>query len=530
MDGLDTMVAAAKPAADGATEVTITLERELLRTLCRRSRRRLRDIQVACQATLRLDRLRGVLLVSGSEAAVQAVRNKLDSLGGPRKPVSGPVWAELMRTRTLHTTSQVSVAMLQEETGCRVHIERTRREVRLFGPSEGVTAASALIDRFADTCTEEAVIATVDPEALEALAHRCGVTFRLETGTVVALGLRERVDQAVEGLKCLAAGRPLPPSLGCQNAHEEKDKSGSVLTTGYPGPAVDSESEEGSGSEATFGSRGAGRTAHAAHRAAEAPRQPRQRDARDVPRQSQALPRQQAQPLAAQPPQPRAQPSQQLRQQLRQQLQQQLQQQQMMQSGLPQQQEALSMQQQKQQWMQQQMAPREAVQQGAWAAPHGPAMEQRGASAGCGGRMPTACCPCPTCGAGRFCVNCGVQTWTIDWTTGAAYPAQDCGQCGHGGHGGHGGHDPAAKRADPEKALCFGAGDSPAAGGRGGLVPSNMVGFCIPTGVLPAGQGSSSPSGGGAGVVQAYMMPAPILQPCMMPSAMTHSQDQALGA
>lgn len=187
----------------------MVLDPELLSTLCRRSRRRLRDIQINCQVTMKIDRMRGTLRMSGSEAAIQAAQKQLSSLGGPRKPVTASVWAELMRTRTMQSSTHAIVARLQDQSGCRIHIERSRQEVRIFGPREGVVVADKLLDDFALACIEEVVpvsnSAALASAVLQQVARGCGVTLRIEEQQIVVLGLSDAVKGAVEELKSYIA-------------------------------------------------------------------------------------------------------------------------------------------------------------------------------------------------------------------------------------------------------------------------------------------------------------------------------------
>merc|ERR1719287_218482 len=94
--------------------VEIALDPELLATFCRRSRRRLRDVQASCQASVKLDRARGVLRVTGPESSIDAVRKQLAGLTGPRRDVTQAVWAELMRTRKMCNSLEATVARFQE--------------------------------------------------------------------------------------------------------------------------------------------------------------------------------------------------------------------------------------------------------------------------------------------------------------------------------------------------------------------------------------------------------------------------------
>jgi len=195
---------------DGIHE-EIPLGPVLAGALCRRGRRRLRDIQASCQAILRFDRAQSMLHVFGSEDAVKAVRRQLESLGGLRKVIPSAVWAELMRTRTVHDSSLSVLAQLQQESGCRIHIERSQQEVRVFGPDESTAVAERLLDELANDCTEDAVstdMRTLATSALQAVAHNHGVTLSIEDTQIVVLGLKDAVHDAVQELKKLIAEQP----------------------------------------------------------------------------------------------------------------------------------------------------------------------------------------------------------------------------------------------------------------------------------------------------------------------------------
>mmetsp|Transcript_124389 Transcript_124389/g.265061 ORF Transcript_124389/g.265061 Transcript_124389/m.265061 type:complete len:487 (-) Transcript_124389:131-1591(-) len=221
------------------TAIEIALDPELLTIFCRRGRRRLRDIQMSCQAAVKLDRARGVLRVSGPESSIHAVRRSLASLTGPRRPVPAAVWAELMRTRTMNYSAQATIARLQQESGCRIHIERSRQEVRIFGPGGGIALANKLLDELAKTCTEEVVslgsLPPVAPEMLQTLARACCVTLRVEEGQIAVLGVRVAVDNAVKELKrCIADPQnfepgPLPREVSEAVALEDTEGIGDKL-------------------------------------------------------------------------------------------------------------------------------------------------------------------------------------------------------------------------------------------------------------------------------------------------------------
>jgi hypothetical protein len=191
------------PVNEAEVHAEIKLEPELLNSFCRRGRRRLRDIQANCQVNVRLDKLRSVLHISGSEARVNLAKRHISGLGGPRKNVTTAVWAELLRTRTMQSGPDAVVARIQQESGCRIHIERSCQEVRLFGHQEAVVIAERLLEELDRKCVEKVVRLdgrSITSPALQAVAHLCGVTLRSEEGQLIAFGLRDSVDKAVESL------------------------------------------------------------------------------------------------------------------------------------------------------------------------------------------------------------------------------------------------------------------------------------------------------------------------------------------
>jgi hypothetical protein len=180
----------------------ITLGPDLLSSLCRRGRRRLRDIESAYQVNVYLDKARGVIYVVGSEANVASARHHITTLEGPRKPVKAALHAELLRTRMLESGPEAALARIQEESGCRIHIERTRQEVRLFGDSDNITSAECLLTELDQQCGEEFVALkagfNITEPQLGALALSCGVALQREEDGLVVLGLSGSVRTAVE--------------------------------------------------------------------------------------------------------------------------------------------------------------------------------------------------------------------------------------------------------------------------------------------------------------------------------------------
>jgi len=185
--------------------VEIALEREVLTVICRRSRRRLRDMQASTNASLKLDRARGVLQVKGDLESIDEVRNQLQRLTGPFVGVTAAVWAELMRTRTNLNTSEAAVAQIQQESGCRIHIERSAQQIRLFGPQDSIAIAQQLLEKLDRMCIQESVTMTspsqVDVEKLQPFAEEFGVTLQVDEMVVTVLGINTAVAEASKALR-----------------------------------------------------------------------------------------------------------------------------------------------------------------------------------------------------------------------------------------------------------------------------------------------------------------------------------------
>ena len=184
----------------GYKTLDIALGPELSASFCRRGRRRLREIQGTSRAQLRFDRFRGVLRVSGPEAAVQEVQWQVECLGGPRRSVSSAVWAELMRTR-MSQDSSGTMHRMQQLSGCRVHIERSVKEVRLFGPKPAVAATAQFLEGLQALCTEKEVeLDGISSLNLQQVAQQHCVTIT-EEGRCTVLGFHFAVDRALQHLR-----------------------------------------------------------------------------------------------------------------------------------------------------------------------------------------------------------------------------------------------------------------------------------------------------------------------------------------
>jgi len=183
-----------------ANTIEIQLDAELHASFCRRGRRRLREIQNVSRAILKFDRTRGVLRATGSDSAIADVQRQLDCLGGPRKEVCNAVWSELMRTRMSEDATSSAVQRIQQLSDCRVHIERSTKEVRLFGPKPAVATASQLLEDLRQMCTEQ-IVDVADAQSLsqEAIAHLAGiynVSIGISEDQVIVAGFEFAVSKA----------------------------------------------------------------------------------------------------------------------------------------------------------------------------------------------------------------------------------------------------------------------------------------------------------------------------------------------
>jgi hypothetical protein len=240
-------------SSDGEHMVEIVLENEVLTVICRRSRRRLRDIQASTKASLKLDRARGVLQVKGTLESINEVRNQLQRLTGPFVDVTAAVWAELMRTRTVLTTADSAVAQIQNESGCRIHIERNAQQIRLFGRQDSIAIAQLLLEKLDRMCTQESIGMScgsdMDLEKLQSFAEEFGVTLHADVSAVTILGIKTAVAEATKALLSsdqrggqLATGQPSEiarKALGAAMASLKVDgKASSTCSTADSLPQV----------------------------------------------------------------------------------------------------------------------------------------------------------------------------------------------------------------------------------------------------------------------------------------------------
>lgn len=184
--------------------VEISLSQQTETSLCRHGRRRFRDMQAASAAKLRLDRSRNMLKVYGTDSEVESIRRQLECLGGVRKVIPVAVWCELMRTRLEEDPERSTLQKMQAKCGCRIHIERSEQEVRIFGSHDSTMLAIHLIEDFARRCREVVIpitCCTIPVDMIEEIVETCHVSLNLEDDKVVVYGLQEATAVAAKRIR-----------------------------------------------------------------------------------------------------------------------------------------------------------------------------------------------------------------------------------------------------------------------------------------------------------------------------------------
>lgn len=184
--------------------VKIALEDPLLSGFHRRGRRKLREMEEDVpDCHLKFEKAGRCLTVSGNLETIEKVRYKVECMTGPRKKLSVPAWAELMRTRMIEGPTSI-VAEIQRATGCRLHIERGSTEVRLFGPHKAVQRADLALERLEGYCSETVVKIhhpDADPDWLVDISKEFCASFRLlENRNVWMMGFKTAVDLAIPSI------------------------------------------------------------------------------------------------------------------------------------------------------------------------------------------------------------------------------------------------------------------------------------------------------------------------------------------
>lgn len=200
----------------------IPLNDELLTSFSGRGRRRLRDLKQQTETVLKLDKNKSCLQVRGSEKSIANLRQHLETLIGHRRPISAPVWAELMRTRT-QTTPDAAIQYIQEQSGCRVHIERQTHEVRLYGPDENLKVADRLLKELGRDTDLRVVEGMVSPQLLERVALAKGVTMRVRDTFIEVLGRTSATEEACAELEKLLERDAEPAAVTVEEAEIPSD-------------------------------------------------------------------------------------------------------------------------------------------------------------------------------------------------------------------------------------------------------------------------------------------------------------------
>lgn len=179
--------------------VELPLDPCVLASLCRRGRKKLKQLERDYPVHVLLDRQHQFLAVTGPEDAVAQVKKVVNAMVGPRIKVRAPLWAELLRTRSL-PEPECLVETVQSLCDCRVHIERSQHEVRIFGEEASIQQAEAMLRKMESTCIEKSIpvrdVSVLSAKALEDLADDHSVSLRLDATSVALLGTKDNVERA----------------------------------------------------------------------------------------------------------------------------------------------------------------------------------------------------------------------------------------------------------------------------------------------------------------------------------------------
>jgi hypothetical protein len=125
-----------------------------------------------------------------------SLQTQVAGLLGKPTHVSLALWAELMRTRK---ASDGIVSKIQHLTGSRIHIEREKHELCIYGSNEQFSMAISLLDHLENDCIEEHLkldtsqIGLQQTTDLTGLAESNGVTLQLGDNEITVLGRKEAV-------------------------------------------------------------------------------------------------------------------------------------------------------------------------------------------------------------------------------------------------------------------------------------------------------------------------------------------------
>jgi len=192
--------------------VQLTAELRLVLT-SRRGSRRLRNIEVHSGAKLALDLTLDLLVISGSEFAIKVAKVELECLHGVVVSVAVALWAELMRCREQDSDGLLS--LLQQATGTRIHVDRFRHEIRVYGQRSSMHKVYETVAQLEARCSEETILLppwmSTPAPLMEMIAQKHAVTITVGEGAAVLRGLTTAVKEAAEDVRSNALG-PLLPS------------------------------------------------------------------------------------------------------------------------------------------------------------------------------------------------------------------------------------------------------------------------------------------------------------------------------
>mmetsp|Transcript_72028 Transcript_72028/g.114191 ORF Transcript_72028/g.114191 Transcript_72028/m.114191 type:complete len:321 (-) Transcript_72028:162-1124(-) len=223
--------------------INIVLDDDVSVALCRRGKRKLRDIEASSCALLKMDSTKKGLEIRGSPACVADARRKIENLSGIKLDARPVVWAELMRTRMSTDITAAAIANIQETSGCRIHVKRDSAQIQLFGPRERTHVAAQLIEHLALMCGEVRVgtQTPISEDKLHVLARQFGVTLVVEQAHINVLGIKGAVVAAARDLLFLGQDVDLnEKQRRAESAHEAIEKAFSDLKAVAVTPLISS--------------------------------------------------------------------------------------------------------------------------------------------------------------------------------------------------------------------------------------------------------------------------------------------------
>jgi len=189
-------------AAPTFATVHMSLDPGTLGTLSRRGHARLRQLQSQTpEVRLSLDNVRSALLLTGPANRMDHLRQQVAGLLGRPKKVPVALWAELMHTRK---SDDGLVARLQRFSGSRIHIDRDKYELCIYGSDEQFSIASRLLDVVEKECIRERLLLDTSQigqqqlNDLSELAEASSIAIQVKENEIIVLGTRDAVKQAYE--------------------------------------------------------------------------------------------------------------------------------------------------------------------------------------------------------------------------------------------------------------------------------------------------------------------------------------------